>query len=338
LTLTSGVNIFMGSASLAGINVEGSLVVQGKADEWVLFTSDTDTRAGQWEGLNFRGGRGKFDYTKIRYGGGSWANVRLSEGADVTIDNSTIVGSDKHGLEVNNSRLKMKCTTVVNNKQHGILHTSGQASGNGLTFLRNGGSAVHNLAKTGVDFRYNWWDIAPDISEHITGTVLYEPWLDQPTCELYDLNLTERVRSTSIYTDEPLTYEFDVSNISPNQSIVRSVVLSHRFLPGETTASGNLTFIPIESMESTQGTCKREGNEVRCNLGDIDNGDVITVTIIVVPQIATKLISRTLTESIDPDVNPTNNSIDTENDIIQSKAETIQAASSYQLYLPITVR
>ena len=46
------------------------------------------------------------------------------------------------------------------------------------------------------------------------------------------------------------------------------------------TLPANVTF---RSMTASQGSCTRTGQTVRCNLGDLGDGDVATITIVVRP-------------------------------------------------------
>jgi len=335
MTVTPGVEILMNSSSLAGIYVEGTLVAKGTEDAPIIFTSSSDTGAGEWEGIAFRGGTarqgsGIFDHVKIRNGGSSWANVRLSEGADVQINNSVIMDSAKNGLEVNDSTLKLDCALIGGNRKHGILHNSGKSSGTGLTFERNGEDAIHNLSADGVDFRYNWWDVAPDILEHITGAVLYKPWLDEPGCQLYDLELSSNVSSKSkMFMGTPFVYEYYVSNFSPDQLTMQNVILIHEFAPGQSADSEGLNNVTVTSMKTSKGICNQVENTVHCALGNLIAGEPIAVSVIVEPENVGTIASRTIVESAEPDVYLDNSIIDVEINIEQG--EVVQGETEQEI-------
>jgi len=316
-TIMPGVQILLDSSSMAGIYVEGTLAAEGTEGAPILFTSKSDSAApGQWEGLTFRGGIGRLDHVIIRHGGSSWANVRLTEEADVTIYHSEITSSGQHGVEVNDSTLEMTCSTIEDNERHGILHNSGISKGSGLILQNNGGHAVQNVSDETLDFRYNWWGDVTDVEEEIAGDVIYLPVLDDPSCELYDLAVTVSTEATKNHSKtteqaqvaEPLTYTIQIANISPNQSPVHNIILSHDLFYAiprshrmadfpQSQNNGSITL-----MEASQGECSEFENRIRCTLGTIDFGDIATITIVFIPDIEGLITSQTTVDARENDV------------------------------------
>jgi uncharacterized repeat protein (TIGR01451 family) len=69
--------------------------------------------------------------------------------------------------------------------------------------------------------------------------------------------------------------------------------------------------VPFVSATSTAGSCGQTGSTVACDLGDLSNGNGVTVTIIVTPKRVGTIINTVQVNSASPDPNSVNNT-DTE--------------------------
>lgn len=127
LTIDKGVTVK--GRTYKGIQVNGELKVQGTAAEPIVFTSVTDTTAGQWAGIRFDGysgnvGKGTLDYVTVRYGGyslgGYQANVSITNEANVTMSNSTIASSSESGVYVYKSIATLSTNIFSTNDGVGV--------------------------------------------------------------------------------------------------------------------------------------------------------------------------------------------------------------------------
>ncbi len=104
---------------------KGTLDVNGTAEESVVFTSSTNTAAGQWTGIVLQAGAGgsNLAYAEVRY---AKTAIAISGGISPVIANSLIRDNSIAGLSASAGNTEITANTVVNNPS-GIL-TSG--SGN----------------------------------------------------------------------------------------------------------------------------------------------------------------------------------------------------------------
>ncbi|RMF36568.1 MAG: hypothetical protein D6759_03430, partial [Chloroflexi bacterium] len=104
LTVEAGVEVIFEQDT--GLLVEGNLVAVGTVTQPITFTGSTET-PGWWDGIRIQGdiqgdianlNRGsRFSHVTIAYGGNSYANLVLDD-AHATVEQSTILGSGKHGI------------------------------------------------------------------------------------------------------------------------------------------------------------------------------------------------------------------------------------------------
>jgi RHS repeat-associated protein len=111
------------------INVNGTLKAEGTAEKPVLFTSSSDSGAGQWKGIAFNSGSGAsiIDHVEVRYAG-SFSNVPAIkiEGVSPTITHSTVRNSTYWGIQVEGGGSpEIAYDEVLNNGRSGIFYNAG---------------------------------------------------------------------------------------------------------------------------------------------------------------------------------------------------------------------
>ncbi len=115
-----------------------------------------------------------------------------------------------------------------------------------------------------------------------------------------DLVVNKNDAPDPLIVGQSLTYTVTVSNLGPVTAT--NVVLTD-------TLPGSVAFV---SATPTQGSCSESGGVVTCNFGTIPNGNVVAVTITVIPT-APGLITNTATVTGDQSDPNSNNNTDTEN-------------------------
>jgi uncharacterized protein YvpB len=162
-TLTIDAGVVVKGKTNVRLEIQGKLLALGTDGNEIVFTSDTNTAGGQWEGLFFNGGIGHLDHAKVRYGGDAtlYANVRMANvsGNGVIIENSEIsdvaggTGATDYGLYAWNSKVVISDTLFSNNGDaasdyavHGANNSN--ITIDGCTFEDNAGWAVRVEAPT----------------------------------------------------------------------------------------------------------------------------------------------------------------------------------------------
>ncbi|HEX5928215.1 MAG TPA: hypothetical protein VFY48_02380, partial [Solirubrobacterales bacterium] len=98
LTVKPGVQF-----ALYNINVDGTLKVEGTAEEPVVFTSAKEEAPGEWCSIDFRAGSGAsvVDHAVIKYGGGCGGGaIRVNGSASPRIINSAFSKNSSYGVNV----------------------------------------------------------------------------------------------------------------------------------------------------------------------------------------------------------------------------------------------
>ncbi|MCB9420389.1 MAG: hypothetical protein H6667_11335 [Ardenticatenaceae bacterium] len=186
LTVAPSVTVMMAENTL--INVAGHLAAEGTAVSPITFTSITDTLPGEWGGL-IVSGTASFDHAIIRNG---QRNLDVLAGASVvSLNNSEVGQASGDGLAVAGGEVTAVCTTFSHNNGDAIYVTGSPNVTVFSSSISGNGSGVNNVGGTAVDARQNWWGDAsgpggegPGIGDAIWGNVLYDPWLNEPTCSL----------------------------------------------------------------------------------------------------------------------------------------------------------
>jgi hypothetical protein len=153
-TLTLQPGVVVKGAVDQGLRVDGALVAVGTAAAPITFTSDTDTGAGQWDGLTFRpGSTGALTYAMVRYAG-SWDGIAYSAvtvrgPATVAISQTQILDSDAgasnaNGLDVSGGAQVTVCDSIIDRHDgHGVYAAGGSLTLSGTTLQNNGGDGVY---------------------------------------------------------------------------------------------------------------------------------------------------------------------------------------------------
>jgi len=98
LTVKPGVKF-----TLYNMNVDGTLKVEGTAEEPVIFTGAKEATAGEWCSIDFRAGSGAsvIDHALVKHGGGCGGGaIRVNGSASPTITNSAISKNSGYGVLV----------------------------------------------------------------------------------------------------------------------------------------------------------------------------------------------------------------------------------------------
>jgi uncharacterized repeat protein (TIGR01451 family) len=115
---------------------------------------------------------------------------------------------------------------------------------------------------------------------------------DRPTA---DLSVAKSDSADPVSKGAALTYSIVVTNNGPGSAT--GVQLTD-------TLPANVQFV---SVTSSAGSCSQTGSIVTCNLGDLNNGASVPVTIIVIPKKAGTITNTAQVSSLSPDPNAANN-------------------------------
>jgi RHS repeat-associated protein len=96
LAITKGVHLI----GNPGMNVKGTLKVEGTAEEPVVFTGAKDLAPNEWCSISFEPGSGAsvIDHAELKYGGACGGGMVKVEGSSPTISNSTFRKSGTNGI------------------------------------------------------------------------------------------------------------------------------------------------------------------------------------------------------------------------------------------------
>ena len=128
-----------------GLRVDGQLMAEGTPGQPILFTSDTDSGAGQWDGLAFRpGSSGGLAHAIVRYAGNwdgiAYSGVSVRGAADLVIGQTQIVANSGSGLYVGaDSRLRVEDSALTGNDGAGALLAGGTVTLTRVTLSGNTG-------------------------------------------------------------------------------------------------------------------------------------------------------------------------------------------------------
>jgi RHS repeat-associated protein len=190
-TLTAGPGMVFKGISPA---VNGTLKAEGTAEKPILFTSNSDSGAGQWGGIDFNSGSsGVIDHAELRYAGsGTNSQTIRIEKASPTITNSTIRNGSSTGISVSgggspeiahNAVLNNTFSTAINynagsgdtgtinihdnlieNNDRGIFLTTGTSS---VSATSVGDNTIKNSSSTTAGAIYcSVADVPPDLDEN----------------------------------------------------------------------------------------------------------------------------------------------------------------------------
>ena len=140
-----------------------------------------------------------------------------------------------------------------------------------------------------VTFSSDASNLVPNDTNFATDIFVHD---DRPAA---DLSVTKSDSADPVAKGIRLTYSIVVANNGPSSAT--DVRLTDA-LPV------NVQFV---SAASTAGSCTQRGSTVTCELGALNNGTVVTVTIIVTPKKAGILTNTAHVNSMSPDPDPANN-------------------------------
>ena len=130
LNIDAGSELELGTAGgwwASGIHVQGTLNVEGTAEEPVLFRSLTDAGPGEWGAITFASGSGAsvVEHAEFRHGGSTASyGVILINGASPTIRHSSFHDNSTGGIRIKNGGSPEIADNVIydNGSQPGILY------------------------------------------------------------------------------------------------------------------------------------------------------------------------------------------------------------------------
>ena len=132
-TIAAGKTLTLGPGlTLKGgeVNVSGTLKAEGTAEDPVLFTSVSDSKAGQWKGITFSSGSGGvIDHAEVRYAGTfSHPGIKI-EGVSPTITHSTIRDSSYGGIQVEGGGSpEIAYDSILDNGRWGVIYNAGSSN------------------------------------------------------------------------------------------------------------------------------------------------------------------------------------------------------------------
>jgi len=200
VTIKSGVTVTAepgAELKLGGLTVNGTLKTEGTTEKPVLFTSQTNTAAGQWQGIAFNSGSGGsvLDHAEVRYTGSAsltpaiaingvsptiknstikkntyWA-IRVTGGGAPDIGNNAILDNGRSAInfEENSGKsgeVRVHDNLIDGSANYGIFVWTTGSSVTGATI---GGNTIKN--NPGGAIFYEGGDLPPDIDENtLSGT------------------------------------------------------------------------------------------------------------------------------------------------------------------------
>jgi len=195
-----------------GLQIGGSLIVNGTPDKPVYFTSikddevggDTNGDAGatlpepeDWNHIVIRpGGHANFTHAVIRYGGNdAWglSQANIFNNGELVITDSLITKSKDFGIRSDSGSVSITGSEIADNEYglylRGGSATISQSSIHGNTAFGILNSTIYNVSSTTIDARSNWWGDPlgprrfPDRTlgfgngDWISPGVDFDPWL-----------------------------------------------------------------------------------------------------------------------------------------------------------------
>jgi uncharacterized repeat protein (TIGR01451 family) len=216
----------------------------------------------------------------IRVGDNSWAITISPDGNFVYVTNTFT-----DNVSVINTSTNSEVNSInVGSDPEGIAITS---DGNFL-YVTNSNSNTVSVIETGINVVIDTINVGLDPK----GIAMLNP----PEPQI-DLTITKSDSPDPVRLGENLSYTITVENNGPNDA---TNVMLIDTLPEE---------VDYISVSSTKGSCSETGGVVTCNLTTINNGDVVTAIITVVPNIIGDICNSAEVSASETDSNPLDNSV-----------------------------
>ena len=189
--------------SAGGLDAEGATFTSYRDDSVSGDTNGDGVSAGSrgdWYGIFFENttvdASSVLRKCAVRYAGRNWlgndANIRLTNASPV-IAGTQIDNSNRHGITMSGSAVRIDGSTIRDNSNHGVFAiSSGGPAGaqiNQNNILDNGGHGVWNnsSAVDTLNAESNWWGEAsgpsgegPGTGDEVSAGVDFDPWLGGP--------------------------------------------------------------------------------------------------------------------------------------------------------------
>lgn len=116
-----------------------------------------------------------------------------------------------------------------------------------------------------------------------------------------DMGITKSGSPDPVNVGQPLTYTLKATNDGPTTDPGFAVAVTD-------TLPGGVTF---QSASASQGSCSSSSGKVTCNIGTVNEGATVTITIVVIPQTPGAITNTASVASSALDPNPANDSAST---------------------------
>lgn len=164
LIIEPGATLIMCADTYLDVMDAGYIKCEGTAADPIIIKGETST-PGYWGGIRIGSNNpnNSFKYTTIQDAGTYWAweyaNVYVDNGGKLSIENSTISNSEKHGLVIQNGATigTFSGNTFSNNAETGLMITSAQVhkmSGNSV--LTGNGNAFIDVLDDDLGTNVTW--------------------------------------------------------------------------------------------------------------------------------------------------------------------------------------
>lgn len=100
VTLTIEPGVVVQGQSNASLYIDGNLQALGQAGNPIVFTSQSDSAAGQWTGIQFSDGYGRLENVIVRYGTINIDITSIQGGQELRIENSTLADPDDVSIDI----------------------------------------------------------------------------------------------------------------------------------------------------------------------------------------------------------------------------------------------
>ena len=186
-TLTLEQGTIVKFANNKGMEVAGTLIVNGRDFTNVLFTANSGTPTpGFWDGIDIlAGGQATIQHAHVSYGGSTTgsldAAIYAAEGATLTLTDSTLThnGSDPLAIDYDNGTTTQISNLTANNNLNDIIRVSGSMSASatwdadGVAFVTSGltiGSTGSLTIAAGTTLKFDNGNASLVVSGHLTAT------------------------------------------------------------------------------------------------------------------------------------------------------------------------